>query len=269
MAPPHVLAASPTHRWLLRPGLLIGSPWPRLALALLLGLPAGVLTLWLMAWAHDLSGRAAALCVLVLAPMPAVTFGLRLMRPAVRGRPGRARPSPSDCTLAWWGPWPGQAPERARVVAGQQPSPQRFTWGRAHLPVSPSLRLHWGPHLCIEVPGQGWCWVKLSASPTDQALKVLLHAPIATNALRAQPRLAPPGVRPSGLDADAVASCAPWVAAVARRKLALQTEGGASHPGAGDVDGDPFPPTLIMHNDTGAELEPGTAHGPARSERWR
>jgi hypothetical protein len=254
---------SPTYSWPLRTGLLSASPWPRVALILLTGVPAGVLTVWLMAWARALSGWPATLLLMAVSLLIWGVCVLPRWRAATHEAPGEFAH-----TLSWWGPMPGQVPERI----GHQPAatlePFGFTWGPAHHPVQPRLKLQWGDHLCIELPEQGWCWAHLGKGPCEQALKVLLHAASTTAKRRQRPQPGPAGVRPSGPDADAVASCASWSSAVARRKLALHAGEGAGHPDVGEVDAEAFPATLIMHNDTGAELEPSTAHGPARHSRW-
>ncbi len=256
-------AGSPSHSWQLRPGLLTASPWPRTALILLTGVPAGVLTLWLVAWARALSGWPAALLLMAVSLLIWCVRVLPRWRAATHEAPGE-----SAHTLSWWGPMPGQVPERTRHQPEATPEPLGFTWGPGHHPVQPSLKLHWGDHLCLELPDQGWCWAHLGKGSGQQALKVLLRSASTTAKPLLRPATGPAGVRPSGPDVDAVASCASWSSAVARRKLALQAGGGTGHPDVDEVDAEAFPATLIMHNDTGAELEPSTAHGPARPPRW-
>jgi hypothetical protein len=255
-------SAHPGHlSWVLRPGLLTGSPWPRLAIGLVWGLPAGVVMAWALAW---LGAWGAGLFVAAFVLLAWVW---------VR-RPGASlkRPVAPTVTLSWQGPWPGELAASARR---RKARPEARRAHRApHVrpdedhdddddgfrlegePVWPRVRLQWGPHLCLQCTAHQWAWLTLGDRASDRALQVLLRT------------LSQPVLNPGQADArtqaggslDEVASCEAWNDALARRRARAQAEA-TDMAETGPEDSDDFPATIIMKHDTGTELEPRRPHG--------
>ncbi len=261
------LSPLPTCSWSAHPGLIAGCPWPRSALALLLGMPACVLSAWALAWAQAAWGYPGVVAVLLML-CAGVSLGVHFAWLPVGGH--RLR---EPTTLHWWGPWPGERalPEaeiarsrgKRRLRRGSDHDgggqPSGFTCGTTLTNVHPRLVLHWGARVCVDLPGHGWHWLQLGDAPPDRALKILLRSARASgNPKRARVSV-PDAIGPAGGRGDAVASCEAWEAATARRQLAnRQSRGGRK-----DAPSDTFPPTTIMHKAPGDPLEPSATHGPA------
>jgi hypothetical protein len=236
--------------WTVRPGFIAGSPWPRAAACILLGLPALVVLAWIAAWMGGMTA------LLLGAIALAVSVGAWTRQRRQTGLvPAAAR------TLSWHGPWPGQPAHPAR----RGRAVQRVTRSASHTQAEesgagfqlgreviwPRIRLQWGPHLCLQCTDRHWAWLTLRDLPADRALRVLLRT-LSAPAPDASPKASKVH---AGGSADAMASCEAWETAVARRRAQAEAEAHA------DEVRDDFPATAIMKYDTGTELEPRRSHG--------
>jgi hypothetical protein len=256
------------HSWIARPGLITGSPWPRLAGAVLIGIPFVILSAWALAWGQALLGPTG--IVLVAALWAALTL-LVLGRVRMSKKRGISGVTPR---LQWRGVWPGEPELVSRRERASKHTPAAldtdpstgFTWSDGATAIDPRLVLGWGDHLCLDVPGHGWHWLTLGLSPEDRALKTWLYSRRPSgNRLRADGSVPHVGDGAGGAG-TAVASCEPWEAAVERRKQVRKQAGKLSERSGSERDvaapADNFPPTAIMHKDPGDPLEPSAAHGP-------
>jgi hypothetical protein len=256
-----------THSWVARPGLISGSPWPRLALVVLIGLPFAVVSTWALAWGNAFLGRvgvtlvAGLLCALALLAIH--RWRLSMQRAALGTWP----------TLLWQGAWPGEpasvratslrpSPRRASHAPEAEPLPG-FTWCDGVTAIYPRLVLSWGEHLCVDIPGQGWHWLSMGRTREDRAAKALLHSQRPSGNPLVAHGSVPHVSGAAGGASPAVASCESWEAAVVRRKQARKLADAARARQASDEPPDTFPPTAIMHKDPGDPLESSAAHGPA------
>jgi hypothetical protein len=248
--------AEPLLIWTLRPGFIAGSPWPRAAALILLGLPTLVVLFWVAAWLG-------AMPALLLGAIVLAVFGGVWSRQQQLASLAPLAANPP--VLIWQGPWPGQAVRAARAASGgravraAQPTTGCGTDADTSAvgflcdgqPVWPRIRLQWGAHLCLQCTDRDWAWLTVRDHPADRALRVLLHT-LSVPGADSTPQAA--GSHTGG-SVDAMASCEAWDVAVARRRAQAQAKA------TGGEARDDFPATAIMKYDTGTELEPRRPHG--------
>ncbi|MEY2842830.1 MAG: hypothetical protein RI920_867 [Pseudomonadota bacterium] len=239
--------------WTLRPGFIAGSPWPRAAALILLGLPALVVLAWIAAWMGAMPALLLGAIALAVS-LGAWTRQRRLQAMAPAATQGQV--------LSWQGLWPGQPARPAmRSKAGQKVLQPARPGTLAEEPAAgfqlggetvwPRIRLQWGPHICLQCTDRHWAWLSLRDHPADRALRVLLRT-LSAPAPDASPKASKVH---AGSSPDAMASCEAWETAVARRRAQAEAEAHA------DEVRDDFPATAIMKYDTGTELEPRRSHG--------